>query len=86
MNVPATPPGLPKSAFTLPARYYTSPEIFQAEMQRFFFGSWICAGRAQSVPKPGDYFLRNFAGESIIVTRDAAGAIRAFVLTANSLI
>ena len=78
MNEPATPPGLSKSAFTLPARYYTSPEIFQAEMQRFFFGSWICAGRAQSVPKPGDYFLRNFAGESIIVTRDAAGAIRAF--------
>jgi Rieske 2Fe-2S family protein len=70
------PPDTP--AFTLPARYYTSPEIFQAEMERFFFHSWICAGRAESTPQPGDYFLRNFAGESLILTRDAAGGIRAF--------
>lgn len=72
------PSGLSKPAFTLPARYYTSPEIFQAEMDRFYFGSWICAGRDERIPKPGDYFLRNFAGESMIVTRDSAGAIRAF--------
>jgi Rieske 2Fe-2S family protein len=73
--VPSDRAGL---SFTLPARYYTSPEIFRAEMERFYFGSWICAGRAERIPKPGDYFLRNFAGESLIVTRDAAGAIRAF--------
>jgi len=72
------PPGLSKPAFTLPARYYTSPEIFQAEMERFYFRSWICAGRAERIPKPGDYFLRNFAGESLIVTRDSASVIRAF--------
>ena len=71
-------PGLSNLALTLPARYYTSPEIFQAEMDRFFLGSWICAGRAERIPQPGDYFLRNFAGESLIVTRDAAGTIRAF--------
>ena len=70
------PPDRP--AFTLPARYYTSPEIFHAEIERFYFHSWICAGRAESISKPGDYFLRNFAGESLIVTRDGAGAIRAF--------
>ena len=69
---------LPKPALTLPARYYTSPEIFHAEMERFYFQSWICAGRAEHILKPGDYFLRNFAGESLIVTRDVAGAIRAF--------
>lgn len=72
------PPGPPKLALTLPAKYYTSPEIFHAEMESLYFGSWICVGRAGRIPKPGDYFLRNFAGESLIVTRDTAGAIRAF--------
>ena len=73
MNEPPDRPG-----FTLPARYYTSSEIFHAEMERFYFRSWIYAGRAEQIPKPGDYFLRNFATESLIVTRDTAGAIRAF--------
>jgi glycine betaine catabolism A len=63
---------------TLPGRYYTSPDIFRAEVERFYFGRWICAGRAVEIPKPGDYFLRDIAGESVIVTRDTAGAVNAF--------
>jgi phenylpropionate dioxygenase-like ring-hydroxylating dioxygenase large terminal subunit len=42
---------------TLPAKYYTDPEIFRSEMERFFFGRWIYAGRAEKIAKPGDYFL-----------------------------
>jgi Rieske 2Fe-2S family protein len=63
---------------TLPGRYYTDPEIFRAELERFYFGRWICAGRAEAIPNPGDYFLRDVAGESIIVTRDGAGNVHAF--------
>jgi Rieske 2Fe-2S family protein len=69
---------LTKPSSTLPASYYTDPEVFRREIERFFFQSWICAGRASFVPRPGDYFLREIAGESIIVTRDAAGNVRAF--------
>ena len=63
---------------TLPARYYTDPAIFHEELERFYFGRWICAGRAERIPNPSDYFLVDLAGESIIVTRSADGAIRAF--------
>jgi Rieske 2Fe-2S family protein len=63
---------------TLPARYYTDPEIFRREMDRFFSDRWICAGRAGQIAQPGDYFLRDVVGESIIVTRDIGGTIRAF--------
>ncbi len=73
MNAPA--PTVPK---TLPARYYTDPERFHREMERFYFGSWICAGRAEHIWEPGAYFLREVAGESVIVTRDAGGEPRAF--------
>ena len=63
---------------TLPGRYYIDPDIFRAEVERFYFDRWICAGRADAIPNPGDYFLREVAGESVIVTRDAAGAVHAF--------
>ena len=63
---------------TLPARYYTDPELFQQEVERFFFHSWICAGRTEQIREPGEYFLRDVCGESIIVTRDTAGVLRAF--------
>jgi glycine betaine catabolism A len=63
---------------TLPSRYYTDPRIFAAELERFFGRRWICAGRADAIPNPGDYFLREVAGDSLIVARDPAGSVRAF--------
>jgi glycine betaine catabolism A len=63
---------------TLPARYYTDPAIFHSELERLYFGRWICVGRTERIPNAGDYFLVELAGESVIVTRAADGAIRAF--------
>jgi glycine betaine catabolism A len=65
-------------AKTLPARYYTDPEVFREEMERFFCQSWVCAGRTEQIEKAGDYFLREIAGESIIIARDQSGTVRAF--------
>ena len=63
---------------TLPARYYTDPAVYRQEIERFYFGSWICAGREHEIPNSGDYFLREIAAESIIVLRDSVGEVRAF--------
>jgi len=63
---------------TLPGRYYTDEKIFNQEIERFYFGMWICAGRIEQIEKPGQYFLVEIGGESLIVTRDAAGTIHAF--------
>ena len=63
---------------TLPARYYTDPEIFRQELETFYRSMWVCAGREEQVENPGDYFLSEVAGESIIATRDSGGALRAF--------
>jgi Rieske 2Fe-2S family protein len=70
---------------SLPARYYTDPEYFRREIDRFFLAKWICAGRADQIPGPGDYFLREVLGESVIVVRGAPspasggpGPVRAF--------
>ncbi len=63
---------------TLPGRYYTDPAIFRAELERFYFGRWIHAGRTERLRSPGDYFLCDVAGESVIVTRSSDGALQAF--------
>ncbi|HJT69631.1 MAG TPA: aromatic ring-hydroxylating dioxygenase subunit alpha [Terriglobales bacterium] len=66
------------SAKTLPARYYTDPQVFRDELERFYCESWVCAGRTEQVGNPGEYFLREVAGESIIITRDRDQNVRAF--------
>jgi Rieske 2Fe-2S family protein len=63
---------------TLPARFYTDPDLFRRELEAFYFERWICAGRTEFISQPGDYFLREVAGESVVVVRDAEGAVNAF--------
>src|SRR5260370_6858949 len=65
-------------ASTLHQRYYTDRDWFQREMEAIHFDMWLCAGRANQIPKTGDYFVRNFANASVIIVRDEEGAIRAF--------
>jgi len=73
MNVPRE-----QVAKTLPARYYTDAAIFKDELERFYAQMWVCAGRANQIPAAGDYFLREFAGESIIIVREKSDTIRSF--------
>lgn len=65
-------------ATTLPARWYISDEIFDEERERIFADRWICAGRAETLAAPGDYFLATIAGESLIVTKDRDERVHAF--------
>ena len=62
---------------TLPRRFYADADFYRAELERFYFDRWICAGRADQIPNPGDYFTRALGNESVIVTRDASGEIHA---------
>jgi glycine betaine catabolism A len=65
-------------AKTLPARYYTDSAVFSDEMKRFYSEKWVCLGRANEIPTSGDYFLREVAGESIIVVREGGDTVRSF--------
>ncbi|TMQ24595.1 MAG: aromatic ring-hydroxylating dioxygenase subunit alpha [Candidatus Rokuibacteriota bacterium] len=66
-------------AETLPAWAYTSPEFYEREAERIFMRVWNFIGRAEHIPNPGDYFTLEFAGVPVIVVRDDAGRLRAFV-------
>jgi Rieske 2Fe-2S family protein len=69
---------MPVGATTLPARFYVAPEYFRREMDRLFARMWICAGRVEQVERPGQFFLREVLGETIIVTSNAGGQVNAF--------
>jgi len=69
---------MPPDGRTLPARYYTDPLVFRQDLDRFFFGMWVSVGRDEEVAEPGSFVLRDLGGESLIVLRTRAGAVRAF--------
>lgn len=64
-------------AKTAPANWYTSTEVLLRERERIFAREWVCVGREEQIEKPGDYFVATVADESLIVTRDASGTVRA---------
>ena len=61
----------------MPRRFYADPDFYRRELERFYVDRWICAGRADHIPAPGDYFTRSIADQSIIVTRDESGDVHA---------
>ncbi len=65
-------------ARTMPRERYTSEAILADERERIFARGWNCVGRASRLVKPGDFIVREIAGESIILLRDRAGTLRAF--------
>ncbi|MEO8198687.1 MAG: aromatic ring-hydroxylating dioxygenase subunit alpha [Thermoanaerobaculia bacterium] len=62
---------------TLAGEYFTSSEIFAQERERVFGRHWLLAGHVSQLPEPGSYFLFELDRESVMVIRDASGAIRA---------
>jgi len=62
---------------TLLREYYFSPEIFGQEKERIFFGQWMCVGREEEVPNPGDYLLLDVVGESVLLVRTREGKLAA---------
>jgi choline monooxygenase len=65
-------------AESLPAWCYTSDAFLEREVERIFLKTWIFIGRADEIPKPGDYLSTDTAGGPIILVRDRDGGIGAF--------
>lgn len=62
---------------TLPREAYLSAEQFAREKERIFCREWVCVGREEELAAPGDYVVKDVAGESILVVRTREGELRA---------
>ncbi|MDP9900963.1 aromatic ring-hydroxylating oxygenase subunit alpha [Variovorax ginsengisoli] len=54
---------------------YTDPAIFQEELSKIWFRTWVYVGHESEVPEPNDYVMKSIGPEPILMTRDRQGAI-----------
>lgn len=55
--------------------FYTSPELFELEMERIFGRAWLFVGHDSQVPNPGDFVSVTVARQPLLVTRHADGSV-----------
>lgn len=66
------------SASTLPSSAYLDADIYRREQNGLFRSIWWPVGRAERIPKSGEYFTVTIAGEPLILLRDEENQVRAF--------
>ena len=63
-------------ACLLPPVIYTSEEFYAFEREAVYAHEWLCVGRVDQIPEPGDYFTLTLADEPLIVVRTKEREVR----------
>ena len=66
-------------AHALPAAAYADEHFFDVEREAVFATSWVCVGIHDELSAPGSAIVRQVAGRSVILTRNADGDLRGFL-------
>jgi Rieske 2Fe-2S family protein len=61
----------------LPRQFYHDELLYRTEMEAIWRKGWLFAGHSCQIPNPGDYFLYDIEGDSIIVLRGDDGQVNA---------
>ena len=62
-------------------RIFADPDIYRVERDRIFARCWLYLAHESQIAKPGDFMLVKMGEESVIVCRDRASKIGAFLNT-----
>lgn len=57
---------------------YTSKTFMDAEWENVWTKTWLITVRADDIPEEGDFLVEDIGKESILIVRQADGAIKAF--------
>jgi len=55
---------------------YTDSRIFQLELEKIWFRTWVYVGHESEIPEPNDYVMKSIGPEPIIMARDREGNVR----------
>lgn len=58
---------------------FTDPELFELELKYIFGRTWVFLGLESQVRKPNDFVTTWIARTPVLVTRDGAGKVHAFI-------
>ena len=58
---------------------FTDPELFELEMKHIFEGNWIYMAHESQIPNKNDYFTTYMGRQPVVITRDRAGELNAFI-------
>lgn len=59
--------------------FYVDPEIFERDMERIHLRRWLCVGHESRIPKRGDWFRYDIAGESLLLVRAEGDELHALL-------
>jgi Rieske 2Fe-2S family protein len=65
----------------LPRAAYVDPAVFEWERRNFFGGGWMCVGRGDQIPRPGDQRAEAVGEGGVLLVRDEEGGLHAFANT-----
>jgi phenylpropionate dioxygenase-like ring-hydroxylating dioxygenase large terminal subunit len=54
---------------------YTDPAVYEAELERIWYRTWVYVGHVSEVPEPNDYVLKAIGPQPVIMSRDKQGEI-----------
>ena len=65
------------SCLSLTPDAYLSEELATLEVRTIFERSWLCVGREEYAPQPGDYYTIDVMGEPVAIVRGTDNILRA---------
>ena len=68
-----------QGVFSVNREIYNTPELYDLEMEYIFEANWVFLCHESQVANPNDFYTTHMGRQPIVVTRDKAGELNAFI-------